>query len=133
MSDYSKVNLMEVEDSAEKFGFAPDLSTRFVNRPLGVERIGLSRQQLAPNTRAPFGHRHQTHEELYVVVSGGGRIKIDDEVVELGQWDVVRLGPEPARQLEAGPDGLEVLAFGEADSPESGKRDAEMLRDFWTD
>jgi len=132
MADYTKVNLREVEDSAEKHGFAPALSARFANGPLELERLGLSLQRVAPNTRAPFGHRHESQEEVYVVVAGGGRIKLDDKIVDLGPWDAVRLSPQVARQLEAGPDGIEVLAFGEAD-PSGPSRDAEMLQDFWSD
>jgi gentisate 1,2-dioxygenase len=132
MSDYTKVNLREVEDSATKFGFAPDLSARFANGPLELARLGLSLQRVAPNTRAPFGHRHESQEEVYVVVAGGGRIKLDEEIVELAQWDALRIPPHVARQLEAGPDGIEILAFGEAD-PAGPSRAAEMLQDFWTE
>jgi mannose-6-phosphate isomerase-like protein (cupin superfamily) len=132
MPDYAKTNLREVEDSAEKHGFGPALSARFANTSLGLERLGLSLQRLQPNTRAPFGHRHQSHEEVYVVVSGSGRMKLDDEVVELSQWDAIRVPPEVARQLEGGPEGIEVLAFGEAD-PGSDTRDAEVLSGWWSD
>ena len=130
MSDYTKVNLREVEDSAPKFGFAPALSARFANTELQLERLGVSLQRVAPNTRAPFGHRHERHEEVYVVLAGSGRIKLDDEIVELGEWDAVRVPPQVSRQLEAGAEGIEVLAFGEAD-PGGPSQDAEMLQDFW--
>ena len=132
MSDYSKVNLRELEDSAEKWGFAPDLSARFAGRALDAERIGLALERVAPNTRAPFGHRHTRHEEVYVVVAGGGRLKVEDEVFDVAQWDAIRVAPQAARQFEAGPDGLEVIAFGEAGGDPSAQ-DAEMLQDFWTD
>ena len=132
MSDYTKVNLREVEDSAPKFGFGDALSARFAGRELEMERIGLALERVAPDTRAPFGHRHEAHEEVYVVVGGSGRMKLDDEIVELRQWDAIRVAPQVARQMEAGPDGIEVLAFGEA-APDAPTRDAEVLRDFWTD
>ena len=129
MSDYTKVNLRDVEDMAPKFGHAPDMSARFATRDLGLESSGVSLQALAPNTRAPFGHREPEQEELYVVVRGSGRMKLDDEVIELRQWDAVRVPAGVARQSEAGPDGLEFLAFGaprEANKPE-------MLPGWWAD
>ena len=123
----------DLEDIGPVFDGEPGLEFRAATKALELEQAALSYQRVPPSSRFPYGHSHRTQEEVYVVVRGGGRMKIDDEIVELAQWDVVRLGPEAARQMEAGPDGLEVLAFGEADSPESGKRDAEMLQDFWSD
>ena len=36
-------------------------------------------------------------------------MKLDDEIVELGEWDAVRVPPGTWRGYEAGPDGLEIL------------------------
>jgi uncharacterized cupin superfamily protein len=132
MSDYTKVNLTEVEDLAPKFGYAPDLSARFATGDLGLEKSGVSLQRLAPDTRAPFGHREPEQEELYVVVAGGGRMKLDDEIVELRQWDAIRVPAGVTRQSEAGPDGLETLAFGAPRTGEASNK-AEMVPDWWTD
>ena len=132
MPDYTIVNLREVEDSAEKFGYAPDMSARFASGDLGLQQAGVSLQRLAPDTRAPFGHREPEQEELYVVVAGGGRMKLDDEVVELRQWDAIRVPAGVARQAEAGPEGIEMIAFGSPRTGESGNR-AEMLPDWWKD
>lgn len=133
MSDYSKVNLEEVEDSAPKFGFAPDLSARFAGRTLGAERIGLSLERLAPNKRAPFGHRHEKDEEIYVVVSGSGRLKIEEEIVDVAKWDAIRVPAHAARQFEAGPDGLEVLAFGESNTTDPSAPDGKIMPGWWSD
>ena len=132
MSDYTKVNIREVEDLAPKFGYAPDLSARFATGDLGLTESGVSLQALAANTRAPFGHYEAEQEELYVVVRGGGRMKIEDEVIELRQWDAVRVGAGLTRQPEAGPEGLELLAFGAPRTGEQSNR-AEMVKDWWTD
>jgi quercetin dioxygenase-like cupin family protein len=133
MTNYTVVNLREVEDSAPKFGMAPDVSARFASGDLGLERAGVSLQRLAPNKRAPFGHRHAEQEELYVVVGGSGRVKLDDDVVELRQWDAVRVAPEVTRQFEAGPDGLETIAYGAPRTGDSAARDVEMLPGWWSD
>jgi quercetin dioxygenase-like cupin family protein len=47
-----------------------------------------------------------------VILAGTGRIKLDDELRDVRALDAIRIGPDAARALEAGPDGLEFLAFG---------------------
>lgn len=112
MSGYTIRNLRELEDSARAWGLAPDLEARFGRKPLGSEKSGLTYFRLAPGHRIPLGHRHAEQEETYLVLSGGARVALDDEVRELGPWDAVRIAPATMRGLEAGPEGAEVLAFG---------------------
>lgn len=112
MSGYTIKNLKEIEDQAPKFGLSPDLEARFARGPLEFERSGLSYQRFAPNFRTPFGHKHEEQEEVYVLVSGSGRIKLDDVVHELTQWDAVRIAKGTMRAFEAGPEGAEILVFG---------------------
>ncbi len=126
--DYAIVNIKELEDQAVKFGLSPNLEARFGRKATDAQQGGFSYQKLAPNFRQPFGHRHEAQEEFYVVLSGGGSITLEDETRELKQWDVVRVAPAVARGFEAGPDGLEYLAFG---AGESG--DSEILESFWED
>jgi hypothetical protein len=128
VAGYTVKNLKEIEDQAPKFGFSPNLEARFAREPLGCEGSGVSYQRLAPNFRIPFAHNHGDQEEIYVLVSGSGRIKLDDDVVELKQWDAVRISKETMRNLEAGPDGAELLAFG---AGEGG--DTEMTPGWWSD
>ena len=79
MAAYTKVNLKDdVEDQAPNFGLAPNLEARMARVPLRLEQSGLSYQRLAPNFRVPFGHRHKTQEEVYLVVSGSVRVKLED-------------------------------------------------------
>jgi mannose-6-phosphate isomerase-like protein (cupin superfamily) len=128
MSGFTVANLKEVEDQAPKFGFAPHLQSRFARKALDLENSGISHFTIAPAFRVPFGHHHSYQEEVYVVVAGSARIKIGDEIVELGTWDAVRIAPDMPRGMEGGSEGAEILAFG-APSKENG--DAEMVRDFW--
>ncbi|HET8894112.1 MAG TPA: cupin domain-containing protein [Gaiellaceae bacterium] len=128
MSGYTIKNLKQVDDSATQFGLSPNLEARFARKPLDGKNAGLSYQRLAPGFRVPFGHTHETQEEIYVVVSGSGRLKLDDEVVDVQQWDAIRVAPRTMRNWEAGPDGLEFVAFG------AGRAgDAEMTQDWWSD
>jgi mannose-6-phosphate isomerase-like protein (cupin superfamily) len=128
MSGYTVVNLREVEDQAPKFGYAPHLESRFARKALALENSGLSHFKVAPEFRVPFGHHHAYQEEVYVVVAGSARIKLGDEIVELGTWDAVRVPPEMTRGIEGGPEGAEILAFG---APSNENADAQMVREFW--
>jgi mannose-6-phosphate isomerase-like protein (cupin superfamily) len=112
MPDYTIKNLKQVEDMAPKFGYAPDFEARFARHELDCQRTGISYQRLAPNTEGPFAHNHDQDEEVYVVLSGAGRIKLDDEVVDVAAWDAIRVAPHTVRAFAAGPEGLELLAFG---------------------
>ena len=78
----------------------------------------------------PFGHRHKRQEELYVVVAGSGRARLDDEIVDIGPWDAIRVAPEVSRSFAAGPDGLEFLAVG-APAVESLPEDVEQQPSPW--
>jgi|SRR5215208_89230 len=131
MADYTLVNLKEdVEDQAPNFGLAPNLESRMARVPLELEGFGVSYQRMAPNFRLPFGHKHKQQEEVYVVLSGGGRVKLHDEVVELKRWDAVRVPRDTMRSFEAGPEGMELIAIG---APNTGPGDADMAQDWWTD
>lgn len=127
--DYSIKNLNQVEDAAAKHGFSEVGEARFAHSELKAEDTGLSYHVLRPNRRQAFAHRHRRAEEIYVVLAGSGRIKLDDEVVDLDTMDAVRIAPSVVRALESGPDGLELLAFGPRQ-----EADAEMVSidDFWS-
>jgi mannose-6-phosphate isomerase-like protein (cupin superfamily) len=129
MAGWTLSNLKDdVENSAERFGLAPDLETRFGRKPLELEGGGFSYQRLAPNYTLPFGHRHGNHEEVYLVIAGSGRVKLDGAERELRQWDALRVAPPVARGFAAGPDGMELLVIGFG---EGG--DGEILQDYWAE
>jgi mannose-6-phosphate isomerase-like protein (cupin superfamily) len=129
MSDYTHLNLKDVEDQAPKFGLSPDLEFRMARVPLEMENAGVSYLRVAPNYRIPFGHNHKNQEEVYVVVAGSGRVKVGDEVRDLKQWDAVRVHKDTMRGLEAGGDGLEIIAIG---APNTGPGDADIEQSWWS-
>jgi uncharacterized cupin superfamily protein len=130
MADFSIVNLREVEDSAAKSGMPAEMEARFPKRELGSTIGAVSLQRLGPGLRSPFGHRHARQEELYVIVEGAGRMKLDDELIEVRQWDAVRVSAGTMRAFEAGAQGLELLAFG---APITAEPDVEMAPGCWGD
>ena len=95
---------------------------RLHGRGVGVEK-------LPAGVRTPFGHKHSQQEEIYVIAEGSGRIKLDDEVRDLRQWDVIRIGPGVMRNLEAGSEGITVIAFG---APVGEENDGEIVPGWWT-
>ena len=129
---FTVVNLRrDLEDLGPKFDGAPDLEFRAATKPLGLERSALSFQSIPPGYRFPYGHTHETQEEVYVVVSGGGRMKLDDEVIELVQWDAVRVPPGTWRGYEAGPEGLELLVSGAPNLGDDPRGDVDGQRGWW--
>jgi quercetin dioxygenase-like cupin family protein len=130
---FTRTNLRrDIEDVGAAFDGAPDLEFRLATRALGLERSGLGYQRIPPGYRFPYGHTHKEQEEVYVVVRGGGRMKLDDEIVELEQWDAVRVAPGTWRGYEAGPEGLEMIVIGAPNLGDAPREDVEGLRDWWT-
>lgn len=127
-SPYTLKKLTDVEDSAPKFGMGEVEEARFANGDLDAETTGVSFHRLKSGMRQPFGHKHDKAEEVYVVISGDGRIRLDDEIVEITALDAIRVAPKVTRALEAGPEGITVLVFGARH-----EGDGELLHDFWTD
>jgi len=123
---YSVKNLSEVEDSAPGIGLGDYQQTRFAQGDLEADQTGFTHHRINAGTRVPFAHLHREAEEVYVVLSGSGRVKIGDDVIEIGARDAIRIAPGVARGWEAGPDGLELLAFG----PQV-EGDAELIENFW--
>jgi hypothetical protein len=130
MSDFTKVNLREVEDMAPRFGLAPGLESRFARDPLGLENSGVSYFRLGADFRTPFGHRHEVQEEVYVLLAGTARLRVGEETVEMEPFDAVRVAPTAVRALQGGPAGAELIAFG---APSDDNRDAQPIPGWWGD
>jgi quercetin dioxygenase-like cupin family protein len=127
MASYTRKNLRDVKNSAPDFGIDDGFEARFARGDLEAEEIGMAYQRMGPGQEAPFGHRHEKAEEIYVVVEGGGKMKLGDEVIELETLDAIRVAPEVPRGFAAGPDGLAILAFGT-----HHENDGELVHDIWS-
>jgi mannose-6-phosphate isomerase-like protein (cupin superfamily) len=123
----------DLVDVGSNFDGPPDLEFRAAGKALELEHSGLSYQRIPPNYRFPYGHTHREQEEVFVVVGGSGRMKLDEEIVEVKKLDVVRVSPGTWRGYEAGPEGLEILVFGAPSLGENPREDVEGRRDWWTD
>ena len=129
MPTYTKLNFADVKDLAPDYGMSDMGEARFARGALGAERIGLSKYKINAGHRLGFGHRHENSEEAYLVLSGSGRFRVDEDVFDVGPLDVVYCSPTAMRGWQAGPDGMELLAFGAHNEGEN----TEMDREFWTD
>jgi mannose-6-phosphate isomerase-like protein (cupin superfamily) len=129
LAGYTKLNLKEVENQSPKFGIT-EMEFRSARVPLELENSGLSYLRVEPNYRVPFGHRHNVQEEVYVLLSGSARLKLDDEVIDMKPLDAVRIHKDTMRNFEGGPEGAEVLAIG---APNTGPGDGPMTQDWWTE
>ena len=128
MANYTRANLRDdVQDMAPRFGME-GIESRFARTNLEMEKGGVSYFRLDPGFRAPFGHTHSEQEEVYVIVSGSARIAVGDDIIDVSELDAVRVAPNAWRGMEAGPDGVEVIAFG---APNTDNKDAEMQQGWW--
>ncbi|HEX8123792.1 MAG TPA: cupin domain-containing protein [Solirubrobacteraceae bacterium] len=129
---FTRRNLKDdLEDVGSNFDGAPDLEFRLATQALELQESGLGYQRIPPGYRFPYGHTHERQEEVYVVLRGGGRMKLDDEIVELRALDAVRVAPGTWRGYEAGPEGLELLVVGAPNLGGSPRDDVEGRRDWW--
>jgi mannose-6-phosphate isomerase-like protein (cupin superfamily) len=125
---YTVKRITEVDDSAPSFGFQDVQEARFASHDLHAEHTGVSHHRLKARRRQPFAHSHERAEEVYLILAGSGRMKLDEDIVEIGPMDAIRVAPEVTRAFEAGPDGLEILAFGPRHDG-----DGKVIQGWWSD
>jgi hypothetical protein len=130
MAGYTALQLNEVEDQAPNIGLPSEMQLRMARVPLNCEKCGISYQRLGPGLRAPIGHNHKVQEEIFILITGSARMKLDDDVIELKPWTAVRVAPETMRGLESGPEGAELIAVG---APNTGPGDGSYVPGWWSD
>jgi mannose-6-phosphate isomerase-like protein (cupin superfamily) len=131
MSGYTVQNLKEVENQGVHFGLDPnDMELRMAKDPLECANAGISYLKLGPGYRAPFGHTHKTQEEIYILISGSARVKLNDDVIDMKPFTAVRIAQDTMRSYEGGPDGAEIIAIG---APRTGPGDGDTVPGWWSD
>lgn len=127
-NSHTHIRLTDVKDSAPEFGLGDDQEARFAYAALEAEQTGISHHRLKPGKRQAFGHHHERAEEVYIVLSGNGRIKLDDEIIQLQPLDAVRIAPQVTRAVEAGRGGIEFIAVGPR-----YEGDGELVQGWWSE
>ncbi len=131
MAGYTVQDLKQVENQGPKFGLDEnDIQLRMARNPLGCESCGISYLRLGAGWRVPFGHKHKQQEEIYVLVNGSARMKVEDDVIELQPFHAVRVPPDTMRGYEGGPDGAELIVIG---APSTGPGDGDVVPGWWSD
>lgn len=125
---YTHKKITEAKDSAPDMGFGEHGEMRFAAKDFDAEDTGFTYHRSNPNTHGALGHRHEKAEEVYFVISGSGRAKLGDDIIEIERLDTIRVSPEVWRGFSAGPDGLEILAFGP-----HHEGDGELDPEFWVE
>ncbi len=104
---YSVVDVHSLE------GEGPGGIVRKARRALGARPFGFNYFVFPPNQEGrEHDHGEQNQEEVYFVVKGSGRMRIDGEEVELRPGRLIRVDPDSTRMPTSGPDGLEFLTIG---------------------
>jgi mannose-6-phosphate isomerase-like protein (cupin superfamily) len=117
---------------------APDVSgdypgeMRFLTKHLGSEQVALTWRRMPAGTggKGSYGHRHKTQEEVYFVVSGKLEIKLEDELIEVGEGTAVRVAPDVVRSVwnEGPEDAVLVMISTKTDDL---RAETETVPDFW--
>ena len=128
MTGFTHINLADVDDAAIPNGFADHWEARVARTALDAKETGVSHFRIHAGHRSPFAHRHSEAEEIYVILGGSGRMRLGDEMRDVGRLDAIRVAPDVVRAFEAGADGLEILVFGRHHAA-----DGELVKDGWVD
>ncbi|MDX1561626.1 MAG: cupin domain-containing protein [Gammaproteobacteria bacterium] len=123
-------NINDVELQPRPEGFAPkgaaadafDVRTAHLSRLLGAEKLGYNISAVPPGKAAYPFHSHRVNEEMFLVLSGEGEVRIGDATYPLREGDVIACppgGPETAHQIRnTGDDEMRFLAVSTQQSPE---------------
>ena len=112
MSAYTLVNVED--ESVESFRGA----FFKLRRALGTNAFGINEIRLPPGRQGVEHDESATgHEEVYVVLDGGGTFTIDGEEVRVKPGDYLRVDPSATRIASAGDEGLRFVAVAAKPQP----------------
>jgi uncharacterized cupin superfamily protein len=103
-------------------------------KQLGAESLGMRLWRLAPG-QASTKHRHFAQEELYVLLEGTGRVRVDDELLTLAPLDALLVGPDSARQVfnDTDAEALWLVAGAPPEAANTLEMTEETLRRLYPD
>ncbi len=101
---------------------------------LGAEKLGARLWRLKPG-QASTRHRHFEQEELYLLLEGSGRMRVDDDLLTLEPLDTVLVKPDSARQLfnDTAADQLWFVAGAPPELANTLEMSAEQLASLYPD
>jgi uncharacterized cupin superfamily protein len=105
-----------------------------LGKQLGASALGARLWRLAPG-QASTRHRHRDQEELYVLLEGSGRIRLDDEVLTLNPMDALLVEPRTVRQVfnDTAADALWLMVGAPPEAANTLEMSREQLADLYPD
>ena len=129
MSDYT---IRAVTDVPDIFGGRYPGAMRFMTEPLDARQVALTHRLMSARSggKGSYGHRHNTQEEIYYVISGTLQFKLEDEVIDVPAGSAVRVAPAVTRSIwNDGPGDAELLICSiRLEDPHA---DGDLVDDFW--
>lgn len=130
MAEYQVVSLEDVDDW---LGDYPG-EMRGITYAIGAEQVALTHRRMPQHTgsKGSYGHRHKKQEEIYFVLSGKLQFKLNDEIVEIGERQAVRIPPQTWRGVwndEAEDAELIIISTRDSDDPSADTE--KSADDFW--
>jgi uncharacterized cupin superfamily protein len=103
-------------------------------KQLGLEVFGARLWRLAPG-QASTKHRHQHQAELYVILEGTGRIRIEDELLTLPPLSALTVDPTTVRQIfnDTDTDALWLVVGTPAEAANTLQMTSEQLAELYPD
>lgn len=105
MSDYEVLELGAIEAWREHTTADGRKGKEFLDKAIDTQYIGLSVNGFEPGQSTPFWHTHSRLEEIYLFLSGKGRMAVGEEVVEVGPGTAIRVAQDVRRAVHADEDG----------------------------
>ena len=128
MAGYSITHVNDVPDVS---GDYPG-EIRMATEQIGAEQVAFTYRRMVPGTggKGSYGHRHRTQEETVYVISGTVEFKLEDEVIEVGAGNIVRISPEVLRSIwNEGPDDAVLILLSHRLEDQSNE--VELVDGFW--
>jgi uncharacterized cupin superfamily protein len=103
-------------------------------KQLDAGTLGARLWRLAPG-QASTRHRHRSQEELYLLLEGSGRARVDDELLTLAPLDSLLVEPGSVRQLfnDTGADQLWLVVGAPPEAANTLEMSEEQLRQLYPD
>ena len=130
MADYTIKHLEDVQDV---LGDYPG-EMRGITYAIGAEQVAITHRRMPQHTgsKGSYGHRHKTQEEIVFVLRGKLQFKLNDEIIELGKYDAIRIPPQTWRGIwNEEPEDAEIVIVSKRIDDPTG--DVENIQDFWVE
>jgi uncharacterized cupin superfamily protein len=105
-----------------------------LGKQLGADSLGARFWRLAPG-QASTRHRHREQEELYVLLEGSGRVRVDGELLTMEPLDSLLVEPAASRQLfnDTDADQLWLVVGAPPEAANTLEMSEETLREIYPD